>query len=240
VPRGPGPVPGPPGVPADLLADPLVAAVALVEVRLHLVDGLGYALSRVEPRAPSRIHSASRPSCAAFSPTLPPTRSPPSRSIRPPNPVAECWNEDAAGTAPPGGGRRRSPPGRCGRTCRPRRARTRPAAAAGTRRRGPPRRACAGRSGAGRPRCPGPRPGSRPQRWARPTGRCRRPGRGTAGRGRCPEPPAGRPVLRRADGRTRNTCHTTRNARRSGRPRRPCPYANRRARPVTGTADQTS
>src|SRR5579863_6178913 len=55
---------------------------------------LASALSLVEPRLPSRIHSASQPSCAALSPRLPPTRSPPSLSIRPPNPVAECWNEE--------------------------------------------------------------------------------------------------------------------------------------------------
>src|SRR5579862_9070491 len=31
-------------VPADLLADPLTAAVALLKVRLHLIDGLGECL----------------------------------------------------------------------------------------------------------------------------------------------------------------------------------------------------
>src|SRR5204862_79264 len=52
------------------------------------------ALSRVDPRVPSRIHSASQPSCDAFCPTSPPSRSPPIFSSRPPNPVTECWKLD--------------------------------------------------------------------------------------------------------------------------------------------------
>ena len=52
------------------------------------------ALSRVEPRVPSRSHSASQPSWDAFCPTSPPSRSPPIFSSRPPNPVTECWKLD--------------------------------------------------------------------------------------------------------------------------------------------------
>src|SRR5579875_1585633 len=55
---------------------------------------LASALSREEPRTPSRSHSASQPSSLALSPIEPPSRSPPIASRRPPNPVTECWNEE--------------------------------------------------------------------------------------------------------------------------------------------------